>query len=110
MQFQCPLCETAGTIPVDKIEKDVTKWECANCGAMLFVNSDSGAVDAHKSPFKDFSFTRRSGGDPSVLERSTASVSPAEGSRDWVAIGVFVGVLALLAGAGAYFFINLGLI
>jgi hypothetical protein len=37
-------------------------------------------------------------------------VSPAEGSRDWVAIGVFVGVLAVLAGAGAYFFINLGLI
>jgi hypothetical protein len=105
MQFQCPLCETAGTVPADKIEKDVTKWECSNCGAMLFVNSDSGAVDAHKSPFKDFSFTRRSGDDPSVLESSTA-----EGSRDWVAIGVFVGVLALLTGAGAYFCINLGLI
>jgi transcription elongation factor Elf1 len=106
MQFKCPLCEATGVIPEDKIEEDVTKWACANCGAMLFVNSETGQVDAHKSPFKDYSFTGRSG----ASDAAQSSGRPAEDARDWLAIGVFVGVLVVLAGAGVYLFINLGFI
>ena len=86
--------------------KPITKTACRKCGTILLVDSNTGAVDAHKSPFRDIGESDGSGIEtsgnnaaPPVLEMGSTD----KGSRDWTAIIILTIVLVLIIFAGIYF-------
>lgn len=107
MKFTCSLCGTEGEIQGEDTKKGVASTTCSHCGAILFVDPDSGRVEKHKSPVKDTSRIRQ---ESTRSSDSVMDVPRESGTRDWLAIGVVVFVLALLCAAGIYIAVYLGLL
>jgi len=107
MKFTCSLCGTDGEIQPDDDQREVARTTCGNCGAILFVDPESGRVEKHKSPVKDTS--RISRGSTRSSE-SVMDIPKEAGTRDWLAIAVVALVLAVLCGAGIYLIVNLELL
>lgn len=107
MKFTCSLCSTEGNIDKEDIRHPVTRATCRKCGAILFLDPDSGRVEKHKSPVKDTSRISRE-----VIPSSQSVMDMPKGtdSRDWLAIAVVAVVLALFCGAGVYLVVHLDLI
>jgi transcription elongation factor Elf1 len=105
MKFECPICETEGSISENDLAYPITKASCRQCGTILLVNPETGKIDAYKKPFKgtrEFAIsgsqTTDTAAAPPVLEMPTG-----KGSRDWTAIITVLVILIVLIAAGIYF-------
>jgi hypothetical protein len=108
MKFTCPICETGGDISKDHITHPVTRTACRNCGTILLINPETGKVDAHKSPLKDYSAIEASGHPPTDKAEAVLSTSSqGRDARDWTAIVVVAVIFFALIFAGVFFVVKL---
>lgn len=106
------MCGASGTIPEDDLEYPVTRTTCAECGTILFINPDTGKVDAHKSPLKDAPAFKTISNDRSDDSSATVLSMRPEGKSagDWTAVLVVAVIVLILISAGIYFALNLDII
>ena len=108
MKFTCTMCEAGGDIPEDKLAHPVTRTTCGKCGTILLIDSDTGKVDAHKSPLKDVPAIKTAGGRTTDEPEPVFSMRQQDRTaRDWLAPVVVVFVLIALISAGVYVAITL---
>jgi hypothetical protein len=69
----------------------------------MLINPDSGKVDAHKSPFKNFLATETSGSRSTDKFTSVLTMQrQGKNAKDWTAIVVVVIILIILSSSGVY--------
>jgi hypothetical protein len=85
------MCEATGDISEDDLTHPVSRTACQKCGAILFIDPDTGRVDAHKSPLKDSpalgTSGSRSGAEPAPVLSMHPQITE---TRDWTAMVVLV--------------------
>jgi hypothetical protein len=105
------VCETTGDLPDKDLAHPVTPTRCADCGAILLINPDTGDVDAHKSPLRAPSVSETSGAGSTGRSAAVLSMRPKEEqTRDLTALVVIALVLIILIAAGVYLTISLDIV
>jgi hypothetical protein len=105
------MCGASGNISEDDLEHPVTRTTCPDCGTILLINPDTGKVDAHKSPLKDYPALKNCDNRSADRPSSFLSMRPeGRAARDWTAVVVVVIILLVLISAGIYVSLNLDII
>ena len=110
MKFTCPVCKTTGNIPDygDNSGQTATQTTYLKCGTALSVELDTGRVQqrsAGQDGQEDQAVTR---GRPKYAAKSVLSMRPQnKGKKDYLATGIFIGVLCALIASGVYFSFNI---
>ena len=102
MKFVCPVCQTAGDIPEDDLVQPAVQTTCQKCGSALSIERGTGQTEVLSAD------SGTSGSRPKYETSSVLSMRPSDkGKKDYVAIGIFSIILAILVAAGVYFTLNL---
>ena len=97
MNYICPKCKTTGDIPEDSTVGPITRIICSNCGAKLNIEQDTGRVEVLTAGRPGTAARDTSSRKPKYDMSPVLSTRPMEkGRKDYVALGVFAGVLCAL--------------
>jgi hypothetical protein len=108
LKYKCPACKHFGKISPGKPHETLLTAKCRECGAILFINPDTGEVDTYKSSLKDAPLMERPGSLSSEKDAPQLSIrfQRQANSRDWLAIAVFAAAcLILCIAVGLFYFI-----
>ena len=111
MKCVCRICDAVGNLSEDDLSHPVTRTACRECGMILFINPDTGKVDAHKSPMKDSPAFETSGEGSSADPGPVISMRPkGREAKDRTAVLVVAIILLALIAAGIYLTIILDIV
>ena len=110
MKFICPVCKTPGDIPdhEDITSQPATQATCSKCGAELSVEHSTGRIKKLSAGPDTQEDREGASGQPKYAASSVLSMrSQDKGKKDYLAGGVFAGVLCILIAIGVYFSANI---
>jgi tetratricopeptide (TPR) repeat protein len=103
MKYICPQCKATGDIPDDSMVAPTTRTICANCGAELNIEQETGRVEVPAKERPEPVARDASGRKPKYEMSPVLTNRPMEkGRKDYVAFGVFAAVICTLIAIGVY--------